>query len=109
MLSGINGGLKNIIAAVIVSITCSAITIAVYHVYFSDRMIVLDIAGFISSQKDGYAGGKISSGKLVDNINSLVSGMGAIKKDRVYILKPAASIEEQENRDDTYTGDDQKE
>ncbi len=106
---GTGGSPKNIIVIIVVSIICSAATMAMYHLYFSERVVLMDIAGFINSQKDGYTTGKISSGKLVENINSLVSGLGAMKKSRVYILKPGGNTGQQGNRADIYTGADDEE
>lgn len=67
---------------ILVSVTCSLITMIAYHIYLSERAIVMYIAGFINSQKDGYMTGKISSGKLVENINSLILGHKFLQKKR---------------------------
>ncbi len=86
-----NSGLKNFTVTVLLSVSCSVTTIAAYHVYFSQRTVVMDIAGFIASQKEGYMAGKISAGELVQNIDTLVSRIGTVKRDRVLILDQTAA------------------
>ena len=83
---------RNLVVMVLLSILCSVITIAAYHVYFSQRAIVMDIAGYIVSQKERYASGKISAGELVKNIDALVSRMNAAKGNRVYIFNGTAGF-----------------
>jgi len=83
---------RNLVVMVLLSILCSVITIAAYHVYFSQRAIVMDIAGYIVSQKESYASGKISAGELVKNIDALVSRMNAAKGNRVYIFNGTAGF-----------------
>ena len=85
-----NSGLKNFAVTVLLSISCSVITMAAYHVYFSQRTVVMDIAGFIASQKEGYMAGKISAGELVQNIDTLVSQIGTVERDKVLLLDEAA-------------------
>lgn len=50
----------------------------------------MDIAGFIASQKEEYMAGKISAGELVQNIDTLVSQIGTVKKDKVLVLDQTA-------------------
>ena len=73
------------------STACSVLTVAAYHVFFSQKTVVMDIAGFIASQKEGYTAGKISAGELVHNIDSLMSRIGSVKKDRVLVIGPPVS------------------
>jgi hypothetical protein len=82
--------LAGIVTVFACSMACSVLTVAAYHVFFSQRTVVMDIAGFIASQKEGYATGKISAGELVHNIDSLVSRIGGVKKDRALVIdRPA--------------------
>lgn len=83
-------GLKKFAVTVLLSVSCSIMTIAAYHVYFSQRTVIMDIAGFIASQKEEYMAGKISAAELVRNIDTLVSQMGTVKKDKVLVLDQAA-------------------
>lgn len=83
--------LAGFLFVVLCSMTCSVATVAVYHVFFSQKTVVMDIAGFIASQKEGYVTGKISAGELVENIDSLVSRMRALQKRRILIIDRAAT------------------
>lgn len=83
-------GLKNFAVTVLLSVSCSIITIAAYHVYFSQRTVIMDIAGFIASQKEDYMAGKISAGELVQNIDTLVSQIETVKKDKLLVLDQTA-------------------
>ena len=82
--------LKNFAVTVLLSVSCSIMTVAAYHVYFSQRTVIMDIAGFIASQKEGYMAGKITAGELVQNIDTLISQIGTVKKDKVLILEQTA-------------------
>ena len=78
------------------SIASSVMTVAAYHVFFSPRTVVMDIAGFITAQKEGYMAGKISAGELVANIDSLMSRIKAVKtNDAVIVDREAAGIAKQ--------------
>ncbi len=73
------------------SMTCSVLTVTAYHAFFAQKTVVMDIAGFIASQKEGYVTGKISAGELVENIDSLVSRMHALQKRRIMVIDRAAA------------------
>jgi hypothetical protein len=75
------------------STACSVLTVAAYHVFFSQKTVVMDIAGFVASQKEGYTAGKISAGELVHNIDSLICRIGSVEKNRVLVIdQPAAGL-----------------
>lgn len=83
--------LAGLVIVLACSTACSVLTVAAYHVLFLQRTVVMDIAGFIASQKEGYTAGKISAGELVHNIDSLMSRIGSVKKDRVLVIGPPVS------------------
>lgn len=75
-----------LVIVLVCSIACSILTVAAYHVFFSRRTVVMDIAGFIASQKEGYAAGRVSAGELVQNIDSLMSRIRAAKANDVLVV-----------------------
>lgn len=81
---------KNLVVIIAASALCSVLSIATYHFCFSQRTIVLDIAGFIMSQKEGYMTGQISAGELVDNIDTVISHIRTIKRNELFILDRTA-------------------
>ncbi len=104
--------LKSFIIMSVLSVTCSVLTVAAYHVFFSQRIVVMDISGFVASQKEDYRTGKISAGELVENINTLASRINTQRKNKVIILEdmgagnvkgrsavPDPVIEEDEDRE----------
>ena len=84
----VNGkqGPGNLLIVFACSVLCSVATVAVYHMFFSQRTVVMDIAGFIASQRDGYVSGKISAGDLVHAIDGLVDRIGAVKRNEAIVL-----------------------
>jgi hypothetical protein len=81
--------LAGFIIVLLCSMVCSVLTVAVYHVFFTQKIVVMDIAGFIASQKEGYTAGRISAGELVENIDSLVSRISALQKTRALVIDRA--------------------
>lgn len=79
-------GWGNLLIMLACSAVCSVVSVAVYHVFFSQRTVVMDIAGFITSQREGYARGEVSAGEVVQNIDGLVSRIRAVRPNEAVIL-----------------------
>lgn len=83
--------LAGLVIVLVCSMACSVLTVAAYHVLFSQKTVVIDIAGFITAQKEGYMTGKISARELVDNIDSLMSRIKTVKMDDVLVVDREAA------------------
>ena len=80
-----------LLIALAASIACSVFTVAVYDRFFAQKIVAVDIASFIASQKDGYLAGRITAGELVRNIEGLLGRMQRKAKNEVLVLEEAVA------------------
>ncbi len=94
-MSGHNGdrentpGAKVFLIALAASVISSVITIAVHDVFFAQKIVAIDLADRIASQREDYAAGRITAGELVENIDRLLKHMQQKAKGEVLVLEEA--------------------
>lgn len=84
-----NPGVKVFLIALAASVISSVITIAVHDVFFAQKIVAIDLADRIASQKEDYAAGRITAGELVENIDRLLKHMQQKAKGEVLVLEDA--------------------
>ena len=84
-------GLKGIVIVITTSIACSAVAVAVYDLFFAQKIVAVDLASSIASQKEEYTAGKITAAQLVENIEGLLRRMEKRKGNEVLILEEAVA------------------
>jgi len=84
-------GVKGLIIVVGSCITCSAATVAAYDLFFAQKIVAVDLASSIASQKEEYTAGKITADQLVENIEALLKRMEKRKRNEVLILEEAVA------------------
>jgi len=78
---------KGLFIAIAVSLVCCTVTIAVYDRFFAQKIVAVDLAACIASQKEDYAAGRITAGELVENIEGLLRKMRKKAKNEVLVLE----------------------
>ena len=74
---------------VLVSVTISVLSIFVYDRFFIQKVVSLDVKGFIAEQRDLYLSGKISDEQFRANIDRLEARVKSIPRNRVVIMGDA--------------------
>lgn len=73
----------------LVSILMSALSIFVYDRFFTQKVVSLDIKGYIAEQRDLYLSGKINDEQFRANIDKLEAKVKSVPKNRVVIMGDA--------------------
>jgi len=74
---------------VVVSIGASLATIAGYDRWFAQKVVAVDIKGYIAQQRDDYLAGKMNDDELKKSFDRLETVITAIPKNRVIIMGDA--------------------
>lgn len=72
-----------------VSIVASLAAIAGYDRWFAQKVVAVDIKGYIAQQRDSYLAGKLNDDELKRSFDRLESVITAIPKNRVIIMGDA--------------------
>ncbi|MHC1699251.1 MAG: hypothetical protein AB9919_14530 [Geobacteraceae bacterium] len=74
---------------VVVSIGASFATVAGYDRWFAQKVVAVDIKGYIAQQRDNYLAGKLNDDELKKSFDRLETVITAIPKNRVIIMGDA--------------------
>jgi hypothetical protein len=72
-----------------VSIVASLATVAGYDRWYAQKVVAVDIKGYIAQQRDSYLAGKLNDDELKRNFDRLEDVITAIPKNRVIIMGDA--------------------
>ena len=72
-----------------VSIVASLATVAGYDRWFAQKVVAVDIKGYIAQQRDSYLAGKLNDDELKRSFDRLETAITAIPKNRVIIMGDA--------------------
>lgn len=73
----------------VVSLGASLATIAVYDRWYAQKVVAVDIKGYIAQQRDNYLAGKLSDEELRKSFDRLEAVITSIPKNRVIIMGDA--------------------
>ncbi len=76
-------------ACLVVSLGASLATIAVYDHWYAQKVVAVDIKGYIAQQRDNYLAGKLNDDDLRKSFDRLEAVITAIPKNRVIIMGDA--------------------
>lgn len=76
-------------ACLVVSLGASLATIAVYDHWYAQKVVAVDIKGYIAQQRDNYLAGKLNDDELRKSFDRLEAVITAIPKNRVIIMGDA--------------------
>ena len=83
-------GLPGIAVCLLVSIAASAATLFVYDRWYAQKIVAVDLKGYITLQRYKYKDGKINDEDLRKAFDRLEREMSAIPKNRVVIMSDTA-------------------
>ena len=83
-------GLPGIAVCLLVSIAASAATLFVYDRWYAQKIVAVDLKGYITLQRYKYKDGKINDEDLRKAFDGLEREMNAIPKNRVVIMADTA-------------------
>ena len=83
------GTLALIGACLVVSLGASLATIAGYDRWYAQKVVAVDIKGYIAQQRDNYLAGKLNDDDLRKSFDRLESVITSIPKNRVIIMGDA--------------------
>ncbi|WP_232286675.1 hypothetical protein [Pelobacter propionicus] len=76
-------------ACLVISLGASLATIAGYDRWFAQKVVAVDIKGYIAQQRDNYLAGKLNDVELKKSFDRLEAVITAIPKNRVIIMGDA--------------------
>lgn len=76
-------------ACLVVSLGASLATIAAYDRWYAQKVVAVDIKGYIAQQRDNYLAGKLNDDELRKSFDRLEAVITAIPKNRVIIMGDA--------------------
>jgi hypothetical protein len=74
------------ILCVLVSVASSIATIAVYDSWYAQKLVAVDIKGYISDQRDKYIAGKLTDDELKRSFDRLEQVVTAIPKNKAVLM-----------------------
>jgi len=83
------GTLVLIGACLVVSLGASLATVAGYDHWYAQKIVAVDIKGYIAQQRDNYLAGKLSDEELRKSFDRLEAAITSIPKNRVIIMGDA--------------------
>lgn len=83
--------MKGLFLAIAVSLACCTVTIAAYDRFFAQKIVAVDLAACIASQKEDYTAGRITAGQLVGNIEVLLRRMEKRRRNEILVLEEAVA------------------
>lgn len=75
--------------SLLISVLMSASSVFVYDRYFAQKIIAVDVKGYIVKQRDLYLQGKLTDEQFQANIDKLEAAVKSIPKNRVAIMGDA--------------------
>ena len=84
---GTRSGIKLLMATILISVLCSAASVAVYDRFLAQKVVTANIAQFVLDQRDLYFSGKIDKEQYVANLNRFVALVKSQPKNRIVILE----------------------
>jgi len=82
----VKSDLRTILKAVLASSVVSAMLLVVYDAYIAQKIVALDVKGYIAEQRDLFMGGKISEEQLKRNFDRLEAVKDKVRRNRVIIM-----------------------
>jgi hypothetical protein len=79
-------GIAGLVKTVAVSAAVSAATIAAYDHWFAQKIVALDVKGYIARQRDLFVSGKINEEQLKQNFDRLELAREKVPANRVIIM-----------------------
>ena len=83
------GTLALIGACLVVSLGASLATVAGYDHWYAQKIVAVDIKGYIAQQRDNYLAGKLNDEELRKSFDRLEAVITSIPKNRVIIMGDA--------------------
>ena len=77
---------RTIIVAVLTGALVTAGMLAVYDKYFAQKIVALDVKGYIAEQRDLYLSGKINDAQLKESFDRLEKAKERVPGNRIIIL-----------------------
>ena len=77
---------RTIVETLLVSIVVVAGALVVYDRYFAQKIVALDVKGYIAEQRDLYLAGKINDTQLKESFDRLEKAKERVPGNRVIIL-----------------------
>ena len=77
---------RTIVNAVFLSAIATVAILAIYDNYFAQKIVALDVKGYIAEQRDLYLSGKINGEQLKEHFDRLEKAKERVPKNRVIIL-----------------------
>ena len=74
------------ILCVLVSVASSIATIAAYDSWYAQKLVSIDIKGYISEQRDKYVAGKLTDDELKRSFDRLEQVVTAIPKNKAVLM-----------------------
>lgn len=87
--SGINIPARAWLMTVIISLLMSALSIFVYDRFFIQKIVAIDIKGYIAEQRDLFLAGKINDEQFKANIDKLEAAVKNMPDNKVLIMGDA--------------------
>lgn len=84
-----NDHLITVFICVVISIFASLAIVAGYDRWFAQKVVAVDIKGYIAQQRDSYLAGKLNDADLRKSFDRLEAAIKAIPKNRVIIMGDA--------------------
>ena len=77
---------RAIVETLLVSIVVVAGALVIYDRYFAQKIVALDVKGYIAEQRDLYLAGKINDVQLKESIDRLEKAKERVPANRIIIL-----------------------
>lgn len=74
------------VLCVLVSVASSIATIAAYDSWYAQKLVAVDIKGYISDQRDKYIAGKLTDDELKRSFDKLEQVVTAIPKNKAVLM-----------------------
>jgi len=83
--------LKGFAIVITTSIVCSVAVVAAYDLFLAQKIVAVDLASCIASQKEEYTSGRITATQLVENIEVFLRRMEKRKRNEILVLEEAVA------------------
>ena len=85
-MRGDRDNLRTILRAMLISALVTALMLAAYDRYYAQKIVALDVKGYIAEQRDLYLAGKINDAQLKESFDRLEKAKEKVPGNRVIIL-----------------------
>jgi len=79
----------NWLLTLLISLLISLVSIFVYDRFFVQKIVAVDVKGYIAEQRDLYISGKINEEQLKANIDKMEKAVTSIPRNKVIIMGDA--------------------